>query len=41
MAKVSLLTAKSETGFQNFILAIRQLKMNPDRDAHQTSIKIL
>ena len=33
MAKVSLLTAKFETGFQSFILAIRHQEMNPDQDA--------
>ena len=40
MAKVSLLTAKSETGFQDFILTIPHLEMNPDHDAHQTPIKM-
>ena len=36
-AKVSLLTTKSETGFEGFILAIRHSEMNPD----QSSIKVL
>ena len=31
MAKVSLLTTKSETGFQNFILAVRHWEMNPNQ----------
>ena len=39
MAKVSLLSAKSETGFQSFILVI-YLEMNPDQDAYQTSNKM-
>ena len=30
MARVSLLTAKSETGFQSFILAIHHCEMNQD-----------
>ena len=38
-AKVSLLTAKSENGSQSFILVIHHWEMNPDQDAHQTSIK--
>ena len=41
MAKVSLLTTKSQTGFQNFIMAIRHKEVNPDQDAHLTSIKKL
>ena len=41
MAKVPLLTTKSETGFQSFILVIHHKEMNPDQDAHQSSIKML
>ena len=41
MAKMSLLSAKSETGFQNFVLAIRHKQMNQDEDVHQTLIKRL
>ena len=41
MAKVSLLATKSETGLQSFIFMIHHKEMNPDQDAHQTSIKML
>ena len=41
MAKVSLLTKKFETGFQNFVLALCHWEMNPDQDAHLTLIKML
>ena len=40
MAKVLLLTAKSKTGFQSFVLAIRHWEMNPEQEAHLTPIKI-
>ena len=40
MAKVSLLTTKSETGFQSFFL-LNQWEMNPDQHTHQTLIKML
>ena len=33
MAKVPLLTAKSETGFQSFVLAISHYEIKPDQDA--------
>ena len=39
VVKVSLLTAKSETGFQYFWQYVRE--MNPNQDTHQTSIKML
>ena len=41
MTKVWLLIYKSETVFQNYVLVIRHWEINPDQDAHQTSIKIL
>ena len=41
LAKVLLLTAKLETGFQSFVLEIRHWLVNLDQDAHQTSIKLL
>ena len=41
MTKLSLLTAKSETGFQSFILAIGHWEMDPDQNANQTLIKML
>ena len=41
MAEASLLTAKSETGFQDFVQSICYWEMNPDQDAHQNSIKII
>ena len=31
---------KSEIGFHSFILTIRHWEMNPNQDAHQTSIKM-
>ena len=40
MFKVSLFTAKSETGLQSFVLAIHQWEMNPEQDAPQNSIKM-
>ena len=40
MAKVSLLTAKSQIGFQNFVLAICHWVRNPDQDAQQIFKKI-
>ena len=39
--KVSLLTAKSKTSFQSFILATYLWRMNLDQNAHQISIKML
>ena len=39
MAKMLLLTAKSEIGFQSFIPPMRLL--NPDQDTHKTSINML
>ena len=41
MAKVSLLIAKSENGFQSFVSAIRHAMIKQDQDAHQTLIKML
>ena len=41
IAKVSFLSAKSETGFQSFILAICHKERNLNREAHQTLIKML
>ena len=38
MAKVLLLTAKLEKGFQSFVLVIQHREMNPDQDAHQISM---
>ena len=33
--------AKSETGLQSYVLVTRHWQLNPDQDAHQTSIKNL
>ena len=41
MVKILLLTAKFETGFQSFALAMRHWEMNPNQDARQASIKRL
>ena len=41
MAKVSFVTANSETGFLRFVRVIRHKEMNPNQDARQTSIKML
>ena len=41
MSKVSLLTTKSENGFQSFILTIQHRDENLDQDAHKTSIKMI
>ena len=38
MAKESLRTAKSETGFQSLILPRRHCEMKPDQDTRQTPI---
>ena len=40
-AKLSLLTTKSETGFQIFLLVIRHWQINPDQNARQTLIEML
>ena len=41
IANVSLLTVKSETGFQSFILAMHHREMNPGQDAHQDALREL
>ena len=41
IAKMSLLTSKSKTSFQSFVLLIRHLEMKPDCDIYQTLIKML
>ena len=41
MTNMSSLTAKSETGFQSFILVICYWEVNIDQDIHQTLIKML
>ena len=41
MAKLTLLTAKSKTGFQSFSLAIRYWEMIPDNVAYQISVEML
>ena len=41
MIKVSLLTSKSETCFESFIMKIRQWEMNTFQNAHQTLIQML
>ena len=40
-AQSDILTIKSKTGFQSFILVIHHWEMNQDMVTHQTSIKIL
>ena len=39
MVKVSLLTAKSKTGFQSFVLTICNWEINPDQDALQVLVE--
>ena len=41
MAKGSLLTIKSKSGFLGFILVIHHWEMNPDKEAQQISFKII
>ena len=40
MAKVLLLTAKSETSFQSFVLMIHVWEIYQHQDGHQTSIQM-